>query len=59
VVPRSEDIFTVQITDDSVGEADEYFEVFFNVERNGYAFPGVARITIIDDDREPGEGISH
>ena len=42
--------FIIQITDDEVSETTEYFEVAFTVLVNGYPAPGVARITIIDDD---------
>ncbi len=47
--PR-DDPFTVTIVDDEVAENTEYFEVFFEVDVNGYPFPGVARVTILDDD---------
>jgi len=46
--PTSE--FTVTIEDDDLPEATEYFEVYFTIDVNGYPFPGVARITILDDD---------
>ena len=42
--------FIIQITNDEVRETTEYFEVAFTVLVNGYPAPGVARITIIDDD---------
>ena len=42
--------FTVTILDDESAEPTEYFEVFFTIDVNGYPFPGVARITILDDD---------
>ncbi len=50
VNPRAGDSFIVNIVDDSINEPNEYFEVYFNVDVNGYPFPGVARVTIVDDD---------
>ena len=42
--------FIVPILNDEIPEPNKYFEVFFTVDVNGYPFPGVARVTIIDDD---------
>ena len=54
--PESDAKFVIQITDDNVAESTEYFEVFFTVDVNGYAFPGVARVTIIDNEAGSGGG---
>ena len=51
--------FAVTILNDNVPEETEYFEVFFRVDVNGYPFPGVAQITILDDDIRAGKNLFH
>jgi len=51
--------FAVTILNDDVPEETEYFEVFFRVDVNGHAFPGIARVTILDDDIRAGKNYSH
>ena len=43
--------FTVTILDDDIPEPTEYFEVHFEVENTGFAFPSaIGRVTILDND---------
>ena len=43
--------FTVTIIDDDIPEPTEYFEVHFEVQSTGYAYPSaIGRVTILDND---------
>ena len=43
--------FDVTIIDDDIPEPTEYFEVHFEVQSTGYAYPSaIGRVTILDDD---------